>query len=71
MVGDFGEIIWRFWRKTIWQFRRFGENLIGEIVVGDLEKLFGDFWRLPFGDFVLELVMEYRNAWRPYVEIEM
>ena len=49
----------------------FGENrseifeiwrtLFGEIVVGDLEK--------SFGDFVLELVMEYRNARRPYVEI--
>jgi len=64
----FGENVWRFWRKP---FDDFGENrllaleiwrnLFGEIVVGDLEK--------SFGDFVLELVIEYRNARRPYVEI--
>ena len=68
-VRRFGENVWRFWRKP---FGDFGENgsaileiwrtLFGKIVVGDLEK--------SFGDFVLELVMEHRNAWRPYVVIE-
>ena len=77
--------VWRFWRfgelylakswsviwrnrsaileKTVRRFWRFGEILFGEIVVGDLEKSIGD-----FGD--LEIVMEYRNARRPYVKIE-
>ena len=45
-------------------------NLFGKIMVGDLEKSFRRFWRKPFGDFVLELVMEYRSARRPYVEIK-
>ena len=39
-------------------------------MVGDLEKSFDEFWRKPFGDVVLELVMEYRSARRPFVEIK-
>ena len=56
----------------------FGENrseifeiwrtLFGEIVVGDLEKSFGDFGENRSA--ILEIVMEYRNARRPYAEIE-
>ena len=54
----FGKNVSAFWRK---RSAFFGENrleileiwrtLFGEIVVGDLEKSFGDFWREPFGDF--------------------
>ena len=64
----FGEIVVGDLEKS---FVDFGENcsaileiwrtLFSEIVVGDLEK--------SFGDFVLKLVMEYRNARRPYVEV--
>ena len=56
--------------KNVWRF--------GEIVFGDLEKLCSAIWRNcvrrfgenVLGDFVLELVMEYRSARRPYVEIK-
>ena len=45
----FGETLSAFWRKhsailekTVRRFWRFVENLFGKIVVGDLEKSFGD-----------------------------
>ena len=59
-VGDLGESFWTKTRSAILEIWR---KLLGEIVVGD-------FWRKPFGDVVLELVMEYRSARRPYVEIK-
>ena len=66
----FEKIVQRFWRKP---FGDFGENrlalaleiwrnLFGEIVVGELEKL--------FGDFILEIIMEYCDARRLYVVIK-
>ena len=69
IFGENVSAIWRnrFGEKTVWRFWR---KLLGEIVVGDLEKSFGDFWRKPFGDVVLELVKEYRSARRSYVEIK-
>ena len=70
MFGDFekaysaifGENVSAIWRECSVITLEVWRNLFGEIVVGDLEK--------SFGDFVLELVIEYRNARRPYVEIE-
>ena len=58
----FGENVSTIWRDRSAITLEVWRNLFGEIVVGDLEKL--------FGDFVLELVIEYRNDRRPYVEIE-
>ena len=58
----FGENASAIWRDRSAITLEVWRNLFGEIVVGDLEK--------SFGDFVLELVMEYRNARRPYVDIE-
>ena len=70
----------RIRRFSVKMFRRFGESFGDNF--GGLEKLiqrnrgwrFGEiirrFWRKPFVDFELELIMEYRNARRPYVEIE-
>ena len=69
----FGENVSAFWRKcsAFWRKRSafFGENcseifeiwrtLFGEIVVGDLEKSFGDFGENRLA--ILEIVMEYRN----------
>ena len=71
------KIIRRFLKKNVSAFWRkhsaiFGENrseileiwrtLFGEIVVSDLEKLFGDFGENRSA--ILEIVMEYRNARR-------
>ena len=43
-------------------------TLFDEIVVGDLEKSFDDFGENRSA--TLEIVMVYRNARRPYAEIE-
>ena len=71
----FGENVSAFWRK---RSPFFGENrseileiwrtLFGKIVVGDLEKSFSNFGENRLA--ILEIVMEYRNARRPYAEIE-
>ena len=58
----FGENVSVIWRDRSVITLEVWRNLFGEIMVGDLEK--------SFGDFVLELVIEYHNARRPYVEIE-
>ena len=58
----FGENVLAIWRDHSAITLEVWRNFFGEIVVGDLEK--------SFGDFVLELIIEYRNARRPYVEIE-
>ena len=59
--ASFGENVSAIWRDRSVITLEIWRTLFGEIMVGDLEK--------PFDDFVLELVMEYRNARRPYVEI--
>ena len=76
----FGEIVFGVLKKSFSAFWRnrsafFGKNrseiwrtLFGEIVVGDLEKSFGDFGENRSA--ILEIIMEYRNARRPYAEIE-
>ena len=46
--------------RPVRRFWRFGENLFDEIVVGDLEKTFGDFGENRLA--ILEIVMEYCNA---------
>ena len=43
-------------------------TLFGEIMVGDLEKSFGDFGENRSA--ILEIVMKYHNARRPYAEIK-
>ena len=67
LFGVFGKNVSVFWRK---RSVFFGENrseileiwrtLFGEIVVGDLEKSFGDFGENRLA--ILEIVMEYRNS---------
>ena len=60
--ASFGENVSAIWRDRSAITLEVWRNLFGEIMVGDLEK--------SFGDFVLELVIEYHNARRSYVEIE-
>ena len=50
----FSENVLAIWRERSAITLEVWRNLFGEIMVGDLEK--------SFGDFVLELVIEYHNA---------
>ena len=74
-VGVLEKMFGNFWRKS---FGVFGD--LENFVRRNRGRRFGEivrrFWRKPFGDFgedcsaILEIVMEYRNARRPYAEIE-
>ena len=60
MCQHFGEIVRRFFGENRSEILEIWRTLFGEIVVGDLEKSFGDFGENRSA--TLEIVMVYRNA---------